>query len=158
MENNHHTTPLLGALTCAHSCAHAVAHGLEEHLSKAAAAASLRFPVTHEVVPGGTVPPANQAAVAKGAAAKTLPPPVARMGDQGVLPLKPWRGVFFDGPQSDQDQEGEEIPVWFVYVGDEEAEPVGKTYTCLSFNQAEALAQRMAKDRRLELIQEAMPA
>ena len=26
----------------------------------------------------------------------------------------PWRGVYFDGPQSDQDPEGEEIPVWVL--------------------------------------------
>lgn len=70
----------------------------------------------------------------------------------------PWRGVFFDGPQSDQDHEGEEIPVWFVYVGDEDAEPVGTVYKCHSFKPAEQLAERMSQNRRLELIHEAMPA
>ena len=69
----------------------------------------------------------------------------------------PWRGVFFDGPEPDQDSEGDEIPVWVVYVGDEEAEPVGKVYRCHSFAPAQSLAERMAKDRRLELIHEAMP-
>jgi hypothetical protein len=34
-----------------------------------------------------------------------------------------WRGIFFDGPQSDQNHEGDEIPAWFVYVGDADAEP-----------------------------------
>ncbi|MEI7935196.1 MAG: hypothetical protein WCK27_00775 [Verrucomicrobiota bacterium] len=71
-------------------------------------------------------------------------------------PAKPWRGVFFEGPESDQDREGDEISVWFVYVGDKEAEPVGKVYRCNSFAPAQSLAQRMAKDRRLELIHEAM--
>ena len=59
---------------------------------------------------------------------------------------KPWRGVFFDGPQPDQDPEGDEFPVWVVYIGNEEAEPVGQVYQCRSFRGAEALAQRMAID------------
>jgi hypothetical protein len=70
----------------------------------------------------------------------------------------PWRGVFFDGPQSDQDHEGDEIPAWFVYVGDEEAEPVGIVYKFNNFKPAEELAKRMSYDRRLELIHEATPA
>jgi hypothetical protein len=83
----------------------------------------------------------------------------AKLGATRPAPRgKPWRGVFFDGPQSDQDREGEEIPVWFVYVANEDAEPIGRVYRCHSFGPAEALAKRMAKDRRLELIQEAMPA
>ena len=91
------------------------------------------------------------------------PPLSARLGattgtPRRARPAKPWRGVFFEGPEPGQDHEGEEIPVWFVYVGDEEAEPVGKVYRCYSFGSAEALARRMAKDRKLELIHEAMPA
>ncbi len=70
----------------------------------------------------------------------------------------PWRGVYFDGPQSDQDAEGEEIPVWIVYVGDEEAEPVSTVYHGYSFARAQDLAHRMAQDRRLELIHEATTA
>ena len=88
-------------------------------------------------------------------------PLAAHLGDVGnalTLAVKPWRGVFFDGPQPDQDREGDEIPVWFVYVGDKDAEPVGKVYRCNSFAPAQSLAQRMAKDRKLELIQDAMPA
>jgi hypothetical protein len=69
-----------------------------------------------------------------------------------------WLGVFFDGPQPDQDHEGEEIPVWLVYVGDEEAEPVDTVYHVYSFARAQALAEHIAKDRRLELIHEATPA
>jgi len=68
-----------------------------------------------------------------------------------------WRGVFFDGPQSDQDAEGDEIPVWVVYVGTEDAEPVGTIYHLHNFNDAAELAQRMAVDRHLELINEANP-
>jgi hypothetical protein len=75
-----------------------------------------------------------------------------------TAPAGPWRGVYFDGPQPDQDHEGEEIPVWLVYVGDEEAEPVDTVYHVYSFARALALAERIAKDRQLELIHEATPA
>jgi len=68
-----------------------------------------------------------------------------------------WRGVFFDGPQSDQNHDGDEIPVWFVYVGDEEAEPTDTVYKFHNFPAAEQLAKRMSHDRRLELIHEANP-
>ena len=47
--------------------------------------------------------------------------------------------------------------MWFVYVGDEDAEAVETVYKCLTFAGAEGLAKRMAQDRRLELIHEAMP-
>ena len=70
----------------------------------------------------------------------------------------PFRAVYFDGPQSDQDQDGEEIPAWVVYVGDEEADPVGTVYTLHHFKSAELLAYRMAEDRRLDLIHEATRA
>ena len=69
-----------------------------------------------------------------------------------------WRGVFFDGPQPDRNREGDEIPVWSVFVGDDEGVPMSRVYRVYSFTKAEALAQAMAKDRNLELITEAMPA
>src|ERR1035441_1262761 len=89
---------------------------------------------------------------------KPLAAQLGALGDGLTPTLKPWRGVFFDGPQPDQDQEGEEIPVWIGYIGDEEAEPVGKVYKCFTFRGAQTLAGRMAKDRKLELVQEALPA
>ncbi len=69
-----------------------------------------------------------------------------------------WTGVFFDGPQPDRDTEGEEIPVWFVYVGDEDAEPLGKVYSVYSYTYAAELARSIARERNLELIDEALPA
>lgn len=69
-----------------------------------------------------------------------------------------WRGVFFDGPLSDRNHDGDEIPAWFVYVGDDEAEPTDALYKFHDFQAAEALAKRMSHDRRLELIHEASPA
>src|ERR1035441_314454 len=56
----------------------------------------------------------------------TLAVPITPAPDQ---PPAGWRGIFFDGPQPDRDREGEEIPVWVVYVGDEDADPVGTVYT-----------------------------
>ena len=73
-------------------------------------------------------------------------------------PPRGWRGVFFDGPQADQDGQGEEIPIWVVYVGDEDADPVGTVYTRHDFKSAEKLAQSMAQDRQLELIHDATTA
>lgn len=74
-----------------------------------------------------------------------------------TTPARQWRGLFFDGPQSDQNHDGDEIPVWFVYVGDEDAEPVGTVYKFHDSKAAEALARQMSRDRRLELIHEADP-
>ena len=68
-----------------------------------------------------------------------------------------WRGIFLDGPQSDVDDEGEEIPVWTVFVGNDNGDPVGTVYRLHHFKSAELLANRMAEDRNLELIHEAMP-
>ena len=55
-----------------------------------------------------------------------------------------WRGIFLDGPQSDVDAEGEEIPVWTVYVGNDDADPVGTVYRLHHYKSAELLAYRMA--------------
>lgn len=66
--------------------------------------------------------------------------------------------VFCDGPQSDVDREGDEIPIWFVYIGDEDAEPVGTVYRFHNCQAAKRLAGKMSIDRRLELVDEAMEA
>ena len=69
-----------------------------------------------------------------------------------------YRAVYFDGPSADLDPEGEEIPVWVVYVGDDEAEPVSHLQHFRSFEIAEQVARRIAHDRGLDLIHEATPA
>jgi len=69
-----------------------------------------------------------------------------------------WTGVFFDGPAPEQDREGEEIPVWHVFVGTEDAEPTGTVYRVFSFAKAQSLAQAISNDRRLDLVAEASPA
>ena len=74
------------------------------------------------------------------------------------LPAPAWRGVFFDGPQADTNTDGDEIPAWCVYVGDEEAEPVGQVHWFHDYRAASALARSMVQDRRLDFIDEASPA
>ena len=85
------------------------------------------------------------------------PNPVTQKTNETADP-GPWRGVFFDGPEPQQNADGDEIPTWAVYVGDDEAEPTGTVYTCFTFSFALDLAQRMARDRRLDLIHEAATA
>jgi hypothetical protein len=66
------------------------------------------------------------------------------------------RAVFFDGPFPTQDKEGEEQPVWSVYVGLDWETPTRKVYTIHNYRRAEDLAKAMARDRKLELVSEAM--
>jgi hypothetical protein len=66
--------------------------------------------------------------------------------------------VFVDGPFPSVDREGEEVPEWTVYAGDDEAEPTGTVYRCSSWAGARSLGARMARDRRLELVDESGPA
>ena len=61
-----------------------------------------------------------------------------------------WRGIFLDGPQPDVDDEGEEIPVWVVYVGNDDGEPIGNVYRLHHDKSAELLAYRMAATASLQ--------
>ena len=69
-----------------------------------------------------------------------------------------YRAVYFDGPSADQDHQGEEIPAWIVYIGDDEAEPLGTIYKCHDYAEAERLARRISNERGFDLIHEASPA
>ena len=69
-----------------------------------------------------------------------------------------YRAVYFDGPQSDRDAEGEEVPSCVVFIGDDEAEPVSHLQRFRSYEIAEQVARHLASDRRLDLIHEASPA
>ena len=84
----------------------------------------------------------------------------ASLRQQSTINNQPsaWRGVFFDGPQSDQNHDGDEIPMWVVYIGDEDANPTGTVYHVGSYAYAATLARSMSRERNLELIDEAMPA
>jgi len=51
-----------------------------------------------------------------------------------------WQGVFFHGPEPDQDKEGRESSrpqgLWFVYIGKEEADALGPVARCRSGRKA----------------------
>ena len=63
--------------------------------------------------------------------------------------------VHFEGPEPDQDSQGEEIPVWSVYAATDDGDLRSKVYHCSTYSAGWGLAQRMAKDRKLQLINEA---
>lgn len=71
----------------------------------------------------------------------------------------PWRGVFFDGPVSNSQPStiNSQLPQWVVYIGDEDAEPIGKVYTFHNYQWASDHAQGLARACNLELIDESMP-
>ena len=68
---------------------------------------------------------------------------------------QPWRGIFFRGPEPFKRTNGTEVPAWNVYQGDDQGRPAGRVYQVTQFERADKLAQRMAHDRSLELINEA---
>ena len=68
------------------------------------------------------------------------------------------RAVFFSGPEPQRNREGDEFPVWSVFVGSDQAAPLGTVYRIFTFAKAEGLAKRMSADRRLELVHEAQAA
>lgn len=68
--------------------------------------------------------------------------------------------IFCTGPESGgvDDRTGCEFPEWYVFAGDDDGEPTGRSYTCRSFDGAVSLARNMARDRRLPLELDASPA
>ena len=81
--------------------------------------------------------------------------------DVGTAPASvpaPTGTVHFNGPDSDRNREGDEIPVWRVFVGDADANPISRVYKVHSFTKAAELALAMSKDRNLALTQDAQPA
>ena len=79
------------------------------------------------------------------------------MSHQEIL-AETFRAIFFRGPQPKRNHDGDEIPIWFVFLGDTDGQPVRTCYELHSYRKAEALAKEMADDRKLELIHEAQPA
>ncbi len=65
--------------------------------------------------------------------------------------------ILVDGPFPDVNHDGDEIPTWSVFAADDELEPAGTVYRFFSYVKAVELAKKMAKDRRVELVLEAMP-
>jgi len=66
--------------------------------------------------------------------------------------------VIADGPYAEANRYGDEFPVWYVYVADDDGEALGKVYTCKTQSRAQGLAAAIARDRRLEYVNEAGPA
>ncbi len=57
------------------------------------------------------------------------------------------------GPYPDFNRDGDEFPYWVVGCTDENGEDVGhKMYTCRTYEAAMNLTDRIARDRRLEII------
>ena len=69
---------------------------------------------------------------------------------------KPWRGIFFRGPQVAKTNTGSKVSTWSVYQGDDQGQPAGRIYEIKDFMRAHNLAQNMSNDRELELINEAV--
>jgi hypothetical protein len=92
--------------------------------------------------------------------AKTEPSPyMTRKNFEALKAASQWRGVFCDGPIAHKPtEEAEEVPTWIVFIGTKEREPVSKTYLCHSIERAKNLAGVMARDRGMELIDEATTA
>ncbi len=66
--------------------------------------------------------------------------------------------VYISGPESIQDRHGDEHPLYTVFVGDGNGDPISKAYTTTSVALARNLAARMANDRRqLEIIDDTSP-
>ena len=64
--------------------------------------------------------------------------------------------VHFLGPCLSQDATGEDIPVWFVFVGDSDGDPVDVVSPFSNFETAKGYARELAKAKRLSLITDAM--
>lgn len=79
---------------------------------------------------------------------------------QRELPDVPRKAVcvIFDGPQADTNHEGDEVPAWVVMVADEAGDECGPVEIHHHYESARAAAVKMARDRRLELVEGASRA
>ena len=66
--------------------------------------------------------------------------------------------IIVDGPDGVEDSWGDEMPEWSVSVCDDAGEPVGDSYRVHSWDGALELGEKMAHDRRLELVIDGAPA
>ena len=80
--------------------------------------------------------------------------PAASPSTPALVPV----AVHFEGPEPDQDSQGEEVPIWFVFAAADTGDPTSRIYRCSTYSAGWGLAQRMAHDRRLQLINEAQQA
>ena len=80
--------------------------------------------------------------------------PAVRPSTPALVPV----AVHFEGPEPDKDSRGEEIPIWSVYAATDTGDPTSRVYRCGTYSKGWGLAQRMAEDRRLQLINQAQQA
>jgi hypothetical protein len=68
--------------------------------------------------------------------------------------------VVVDGPYANANaaSDWDEFPEWTVSAVDDEGTDIGKIYRVRSYNRAVNLGEKIARDRRLELVNEAAPA
>jgi hypothetical protein len=66
--------------------------------------------------------------------------------------------VFFDGPFADNTKSDVEVPYWTVYVATDIDSPTNKLYTIYNFAKAQALANNIARDRKIEIYSSAVTA
>lgn len=66
--------------------------------------------------------------------------------------------IYCDGPQSDIDYNGEEIPVWIVFPGDDDGCETGPSETFYSAESAVSRALEWARSLRVEPVIECTPA
>ena len=64
--------------------------------------------------------------------------------------------VVSSGPEADFDMHGEERPVWFVEVYNDDDEDLDG-YTCNTFQEAVRLADRISTDRGIEHVDNSFP-
>jgi len=68
---------------------------------------------------------------------------------------RPWRGIFFRGPNKARANDKKEATNWSVFKGDDQGQPTGKTYYVTNFDRAARLAEIMSRDRGIDIIDEA---
>ena len=67
------------------------------------------------------------------------------------------RRVHCVGPKLETNRKGDKIPTWRTFVGDAVGDAVSRIYICLSHETATGLANAMARDRELPLVNQAQP-
>lgn len=80
-------------------------------------------------------------------------------GDRKEIKMQDIEGVFFNGPHSEVGYGGDEVPKWYVYLGDEEGEPVDYMANFWKFDDYESasdFAWGLSKRYKVELVEEAL--
>lgn len=82
---------------------------------------------------------------------ETMKSVISKTSKQPELMITSMHAIYVNGPEPEQDQHGEEIPVWSVYTGDEYGDATGDVQWCYSRYAAQLHAQHLAKSTRLPI-------